>query len=76
MQLTEDYTDLSLIFRTWVILSFVQKIGKMLKTSKRDYVKIEHGDISFLFDKSVCKVFSKFQCGKFLVAYVLKQTAF
>ena len=23
-----------LIFRTWVILSFVQKIGQMLKTSK------------------------------------------
>ena len=37
MQLTEDYTDFSLTFSIWVIHSFAQEIGKMLKTSKWDY---------------------------------------
>ena len=60
----------SLNFRTWVILSFVQKIGQNFHMKLR---KTEHGDISILFHsikQTVCKVLNTFQCGKYFLYYI------
>ena len=51
-KLTEYYNYFSLILMTSVILSFVQKIGQMWRTSIWDCEKLSVvGDISFLFHK-------------------------
>ena len=59
MQLTEDYTDFSFTLRSCVILSFAQKKGKMLKTSKWDYENLSIVTYPFLFDKLIVHALNK-----------------